>query len=104
VLCGHELLPGQDCYSYAHFLHEADKDTPHLYCRECREILRANHASGHSSKMIKQKVKVNVSDYHLPGFILSKDGMHYVRKNYKKREKRCSGGAKEPDRYQPDID
>jgi hypothetical protein len=54
--------------------------------------------------MIKQKVKVNVSDYHLPGFILSKDGMHYVRKNYKKREKRCSGGAKEPDRYQPDID
>jgi hypothetical protein len=88
VLCGKELDINTDqSYSYDKYLHEIDRQS-YEYCKQCNEILRVDK----SRKILKNKIlKVNISksDYYLPGYVLSKDKMHYIkcrkRKSIQKR-------------------
>ena len=48
-------------------------------CRDCRSFLRMQRGRGQYQKRIKYS-PIRKSAYPLPGFVLSKNKSHYVRK------------------------
>jgi len=86
ALCGEQIDEQSEdqVYSYDAFLHELDKQGKELYrCRKCMEILRSESSKNVPSKDVI-RVNISKSDYHLPGFVLSKDKSHYFKPKKRK--------------------
>jgi hypothetical protein len=81
ALCGAEV----DERNIAHeYIEENDSDDSLCYCFTCREFLKTKKGVAESNPKNIRKVKIESSDYYLPGFVRSKDGTHFVRKKKNK--------------------
>lgn len=84
VLCGTKMQDNDsENYPYAQYIVETEYHCAE-YCTACCEVLRVKHATSLRKKHQK-KVKIQFSDYYLPGYVPTEDGSGYVKIGRKSR-------------------